>query len=78
MRLSTFAFKFNLRHYIMIAGHARRPTAGPYTIRPILVYHFLRRVLMLCPQLCMGVQPVARFPAWSADALSATLYRHFT
>jgi hypothetical protein len=27
-----------------------------------------------CPQLCTGIQPDARFPAWSADALHATLY----
>jgi hypothetical protein len=33
---------------------------------------------MLRPQLCMGIQPGARFPARSADALLATLYAHFT
>ena len=36
--------------------------------RPISVYHFLRGALTLCPQLCMGIQPGARFPARSADA----------
>ena len=40
---------------------------------PISVYHFPRRALTLCPQLCMGIQAGARFPARSADALSATL-----
>ena len=29
-------------------------------------------------QLCMGIQPDARFPARSADALPETLYGHFT
>ena len=46
--------------------------------RPISVHSFLRRALTLCPQLCMGIQPGARFPARSADALPATLYGHFT
>ena len=46
--------------------------------RPISVYRFPRRALTLCPQLCMGIQPGARFPARSADALPATLYGHFT
>jgi hypothetical protein len=46
--------------------------------RPISVYHFPRGALTLCPQLCMGIQPGARFPARSADAMSATLYGHFT
>ena len=45
--------------------------------RPISVYCFPRRALTLCPQLCTGIQPDARFPARSADALPATLYRHF-
>jgi len=45
--------------------------------RPIPVYRFPRRALKLCPQLCMGIQPGARFPARSADALLATLYGHF-
>jgi hypothetical protein len=45
--------------------------------RPISVYRFQRRALTLCPQLCMGIQPDARFPVRSADALSATLYGHF-
>ena len=42
--------------------------------RPISVHRFPRRALTLCPQLCMGIQPGARFPARSADALPATLY----
>jgi hypothetical protein len=33
---------------------------------------------MLCPQLCVGIQPGGRFPARSADALPATLYGHCT
>jgi len=45
---------------------------------PISVYRFPRRALTLCLQLCMGIQPGARFPARSADALPATLYGHFT
>jgi hypothetical protein len=43
--------------------------------RPSSLYRFPRRALTLCPQLCLGIQPVARFPARSADA---TLYGHFT
>ena len=46
--------------------------------RPILVYRFPRRALTLCPQLCIGIQPDARFPARSADILPTTLYGHFT
>ena len=46
--------------------------------RPISVYRFPRRALPLCPQLCMGIQPGARFPARGADALTATLYGHFS
>ena len=46
--------------------------------RPISVHRFPRRALTLCLQLCMGIQPDARFPAWSAEALPATLYGHFT
>jgi len=46
--------------------------------RPILVYRFSRRALTLCPQLCMGIRPGARYPARSADALPATLYEHLT
>jgi hypothetical protein len=46
--------------------------------RPISVYHSPRRTLTLCPQLCTGIQPGARFPARSADALPATVYGHFT
>jgi hypothetical protein len=41
-------------------------------------YHFPRRALTLCPQLCAGIQHGARFPARIADALPATLYEHFT
>jgi len=33
---------------------------------PISVYRFPRRALTLCPQLCMGIQPGARFPVRSA------------
>jgi len=51
--------------------------AGPYN-RPISVYRFPHRALTLCPQLCIGIQPGACFPARSADALPATLYGHFT
>jgi hypothetical protein len=69
---------------------ARRPPSGSYTpsrvtllykttgSRPVVVYRFPRRALTLCPQLCMGIQPGAHFPAPTADALSATLYGHFT
>jgi hypothetical protein len=46
--------------------------------RPISVYRFPRRALTLCPQFCIGIQPGFRFPARSADALTATLYGHFT
>jgi hypothetical protein len=46
--------------------------------RPISVYRFPSCALTLCLQLCMGIQPGALFPAPSADALSATLYGHFT
>jgi hypothetical protein len=46
--------------------------------RTISVYRFRRRALTLCPQLCMGIQPGARFPTRSADALTTTLYGHFT
>ena len=33
---------------------------------------------MLCPQLCMGTQPGACYPALNADAPPAILYGHFT
>ena len=42
------------------------------------MYCLPRRALTLCLQLCMGIQPDARFPARSAVALPATLYGHFT
>jgi len=45
---------------------------------PMSVYRFQRRALTHCPQLCMGIQPGASFPAQSADALPATLYGYFT
>ena len=45
---------------------------------PIPVYRFPRRALTVCPQLCMSIQPCARFPERSADTLPATLYGHFT
>ena len=51
--------------------------AGPGMYRPISVYRFPCRALTLCPQLYMGIQPGARFPARSADALPETLYGHF-
>ena len=50
--------------------------AGPD--RPDSVYGSPRRALTLCPQLCMGIQPGARCHTRSADALSATLYGHYT
>ena len=52
----------------------------PMTWRPILdkLLRAIGRALTLCPQLCTGIQPGARFPARSADALLATLYGHFT
>ena len=45
--------------------------------RPISVCRSPRRALTLCPQLCMSIQPGARYAARSADALPATLYGHF-
>jgi hypothetical protein len=48
-----------------------------YLNRQISVYRFPRRALTLSPQLGMGIPPGARFPAQSADVLSATLYGHF-
>jgi len=51
---------------------------GPVLYWPISVYRFPRSALTLYPQLCMGIQPGARVPARSADALSAALYEHFT
>jgi len=61
---------------VQVAMQKRK--AGSVDNRPVSVYCFPRRALALCPQLCMGTQPDARFPARSADALPATLYRHFT
>jgi hypothetical protein len=52
--------------------------AGGSLNRSISVYCTPRRALTLCPQLCMGIQPDAHFPARSADALPATLYGYFT
>jgi hypothetical protein len=46
--------------------------------RSISVYRFPRRALKLCPQLCMGIQPGARFSARRADALPTILYGHDT
>jgi hypothetical protein len=54
----------------LYAVHLVRPGRN----RPISVYRCLRRALTLCPHLYMGIQPDARFPARSADALPATLY----
>ena len=59
--------------------HGRlRTSIRPTLTRPISVYRPPRRALTLCPQLCMGIQPDARFPTRSADASPATLYGHFT
>ena len=44
----------------------------------MLVYRCPRRELTLCPQLCMGIRPGARFPALRADGSPATPYGHFT
>jgi hypothetical protein len=60
------------------AGGAESAKLEMMIYRPISVYSFPRRALTLCPQLCMGMQPGARCPAQSADALSATLHGHFT
>jgi len=60
------------------AGPNNRSRFNLPSNRTISVYRFPRRALMPCPQLCMGIQPGARFLARSADALSATLYGHFT
>jgi hypothetical protein len=60
-----------------VGHHEQCPRARMSNI-PISVYHFPGRVLTLCPQLCMGIQPGARFPARSIDAFPATLYGHFT
>ena len=46
--------------------------------RPISVYCFPRRALMLCLQLRKGIQPAVRFAARSVDALPAILYDHYT
>jgi hypothetical protein len=55
-----------------------RTSTRPTSNWPTSVYRFDRRALTLSPQLCMGIQSGACFPARSADALPATLYRHFT
>jgi hypothetical protein len=57
--------------------HLRRRSFLDFN-RASSVCRFPCRALTLCPQLCMGIQPGARFPAWSAHALPATLYGHFT
>ena len=64
--LSAAAFEFTLKI-------ARQ---GGY--RSISVHRFPRRALTLYPQLCMGIQPGARFHARSADDLPANLYGHST
>ena len=46
--------------------------------RPISVDRIPRRALTHCLQLCMGIQPSARFSPRSADALPTTLYGHST
>jgi hypothetical protein len=61
-----------------MAGGSLRTSTQPTLNRPFSVNRFPRGALMLCPQLCMGIQLGARFLARSADALSATLYGHFT
>jgi hypothetical protein len=78
--LSTFAFNFNLRRYIAVPAPSWTGDVevGSARNRPVSVYCFPRRALTLCPKLRMGIQPGARFPARSADALPATLYGHFT
>jgi len=59
-------------------GVASNVAEGRGNNRPISVYRSPRRALTLCPQLGMVIQPGARFPARSADALPAILYGHFT
>ena len=54
------------------------PSAFSASNRPIPVYRSPRRALTLCPQLCMVIQPGARFPARSADAVPESLYGRFT
>jgi len=76
--LSKLAFNFKLRRCTEGADPGAFIPVGPGGNRPISVYRFPRRALTLCPQLCMGIQPGARFPAWSAGALPATLHGHFT
>jgi hypothetical protein len=84
---SNYDLKVKLRRYSKAALDASRyasaavpvggllPTITRATLnRPISVYRFPRGALTLCPQLCMGIRPGARFPARSADALPATLY----
>jgi len=52
----------------MVFGHLT--TCVSIVFRPISVYRLPRRALTLCPQLCMGSHPGARFPAQSADGLT--------
>jgi hypothetical protein len=69
------------RAVVPLRHAAPRPRQGLYPppyYRSISVHRFPRRALTLCPQLRMGTQSGARFPARSAEALSATLYGHFT
>ena len=66
------------RHHIFNTRPDTAFKVGRYRNKPISVYRFPRGALTLCRQLRMGIQPGARFPARSADALPATLYGHFT
>jgi hypothetical protein len=76
------AIGFEVRPAIVRINTVKSPKKSPVMVhvtmvnRPISAYRFPRRALTLCPQLCMGIQPDARFPARSADALPATLYGH--
>jgi len=71
--------RFGVPGFVLAIGPDRyfSPRQRPPINRPISVSRFPRRALTLCPQLCMGIQPGARFPARSADALPVTLYGHF-
>jgi hypothetical protein len=70
----------NRQRLARTAAEAGPGHSSPFQLnRSISVYRFPRRALTLRPQLCMGIQPDARSPARSADALpAATLCGHFT
>jgi hypothetical protein len=60
-----------------IASRAeRRRIARNYVWAFNLAPAFPRGALTLCPQLCLGIQPGARFPARGADALPSPLFGH--